>query len=222
MRPPLRGAFRLDPRTKRLTYSGRQINLSFFAPRPSGHHRAVDLPALDGEIQQAMEAGTVTHVGWLGAYGRAVIMLGASGREYVYPHLKLYLVKRGQRVAEGQSLGRTGCSGNCSGPHEHLEIRLRAGDRTTCMDPYWLVAWLAQGRATKVNPYPRPSSSGYKRGAIGYPVLWIEWATKGAAPNGVFDAAVEARVKAFQRANGIRATGVCDTATIRKLALVTR
>lgn len=41
-----------------------------------------------------------------------------------YAHLSAQLVKRGDAVKQGQVIGRTGNSGNSTGPHLHWELRL--------------------------------------------------------------------------------------------------
>jgi murein DD-endopeptidase MepM/ murein hydrolase activator NlpD len=39
-----------------------------------------------------------------------------------YAHLSSAAVKPGQRVERGQFIGRTGSSGNSTGPHLHFEV----------------------------------------------------------------------------------------------------
>ncbi len=43
----------------------------------------------------------------------------------MYAHLSRVGVRVGQWVEAGQRIGRVGSSGRASGPHLHLEVRLR-------------------------------------------------------------------------------------------------
>ena len=82
----------------------------------------------------ASEAGTVDQLQyWDGktktgmqSYGNMVRIrhnnYNGSKLETRYAHLKEYLVKNGQHVYEGQLIGYSGATGNCSGPHLHFEV----------------------------------------------------------------------------------------------------
>ena len=71
----------------------------------------------------ASEAGRVTHSGWLGDYGRVVIVKHARGYSSVYAHNRRNRVAKGQFVEKGDVIAEVGSSGNASGPHLHFEIR---------------------------------------------------------------------------------------------------
>lgn len=58
-----------------------------------------------------------------GGYGRWVRIDHGDGRSTLYAHLDSTAVKVGQRVAQGEMLGRLGTSGNSTGPHLHYEQR---------------------------------------------------------------------------------------------------
>jgi murein DD-endopeptidase MepM/ murein hydrolase activator NlpD len=72
---------------------------------------------------RAAEAGRVTHSGWLGDYGRVVIVKHAGHYSTVYAHNRANKVRKGQFVEKGDVLAEVGSSGNASGPHLHFEIR---------------------------------------------------------------------------------------------------
>jgi murein DD-endopeptidase MepM/ murein hydrolase activator NlpD len=42
----------------------------------------------------------------------------------LYGHQSQILVSVGQHVTKGQVIGRVGCTGTCTGPHLHYEVRI--------------------------------------------------------------------------------------------------
>lgn len=88
-------------------------------------HEGVDIAAPPGTPVRAADAGTVVLAGWYGAYGRTVLIDHGGGRRVtLYGHLARISVREGQRVAKGQVIGTVGCSGRCTGPHLHFEVRI--------------------------------------------------------------------------------------------------
>jgi murein DD-endopeptidase MepM/ murein hydrolase activator NlpD len=71
----------------------------------------------------AVSNGTVSRAGWSGDAGRLVAVRHASGYESLYLHLSSVAVRVGQRVSQGELIGRVGSSGLSTGPH--LDYRLR-------------------------------------------------------------------------------------------------
>ncbi len=91
-------------------------------------HTGLDFKAPWGSPVYAVMAGRVVKTAIHPAYGRMVILRVAPGVTVWYCHLSSVLVKPGDVVA-GQMLGRVGRSGNATGPHLHLEVRV--DDRPT-------------------------------------------------------------------------------------------
>lgn len=89
----------------------------------SGYHTGVDFLVSTGTAVHAVAAGTVVTAGWGGSYGYQVVIRHADGHYSQYGHLSQISVKAGQRVNEGQRIGRSGATGNATGPHLHFEIR---------------------------------------------------------------------------------------------------
>ncbi|MGW0391743.1 transglycosylase family protein [Streptomyces sp. NPDC003042] len=93
----------------------------------SGYHTGVDFPVPTGTSVKSVGPGTVLSAGWAGAYGYQVVIKHADGRYSQYAHLSALGIKAGQQVSGGQRIGRSGSTGNSSGPHLHFEMRTGPG-----------------------------------------------------------------------------------------------
>ncbi|ARX88146.1 peptidase [Streptomyces alboflavus] len=80
-----------------------------------------------GTSVKAVASGTVVSSGWGGSYGYQVVIRHTDGKYSQYAHLSALTVKAGQQVGPGQRIGRSGSTGNSSGPHLHFEIRTGPG-----------------------------------------------------------------------------------------------
>jgi murein DD-endopeptidase MepM/ murein hydrolase activator NlpD len=89
----------------------------------SGYHTGVDFLVSTGTSVHSVAAGRVVTAGWGGSYGYQIVIRHADGRYSQYAHLSQISVKAGQQVNEGQRIGRSGATGNVTGPHLHFEIR---------------------------------------------------------------------------------------------------
>ncbi|MFD9904411.1 transglycosylase family protein [Streptomyces sp. NPDC059063] len=92
-----------------------------------GYHTGVDFPVPTGTSVKAVAAGTVVSSGWGGSYGYQIVIRHTDGRYSQYGHLSALTVKSGQKVVPGQRIGRSGSTGNSTGPHLHFEIRTGPG-----------------------------------------------------------------------------------------------
>jgi len=106
-----------------------------------GYHTGVDFPVATGTTVKAVGAGRVVTAGWGGSYGYQVVIRHADGRYSQYAHLSAISVKAGQSVGGGQRIGRSGSTGNATGPHLHFEVRTGPGFGSD-VDP---VAYLRAG-----------------------------------------------------------------------------
>jgi murein DD-endopeptidase MepM/ murein hydrolase activator NlpD len=87
-------------------------------------HKGIDIASYYGAPIRAAGDGEVEFAGWdSGGYGRMIIIYHRDGIESVYGHLSSIDVKVGDKVKKGQVIGYEGCSGLCTGPHLHFEIR---------------------------------------------------------------------------------------------------
>jgi murein DD-endopeptidase MepM/ murein hydrolase activator NlpD len=87
-------------------------------------HTGLDFRGDVGEAIRATAAGTVTHTGWSGGYGKMVEIDHGNGLSTRYGHLSSIDVEVGQRVRSGQIVGRIGSTGRSTGPHLHYETRI--------------------------------------------------------------------------------------------------
>jgi murein DD-endopeptidase MepM/ murein hydrolase activator NlpD len=98
-------------------------------------HTGIDIGAPYGSTVKAARHGEVLYVGTREAYGLIVIIDHGNSLATVYAHLSRAFVRPGQSVATLGSIGAVGCSGWCTGPHLHFEVRV-SGQPTNPMN--WL------------------------------------------------------------------------------------
>ncbi|MFD4576979.1 transglycosylase family protein [Streptomyces sp. NPDC058417] len=106
-----------------------------------GYHTGVDFPVATGTSVKAIGSGEVVSAGWGGSFGYQVVVRHPDGHYSQYAHLSAISVRDGQSVAAGQRLGRSGSTGNSTGPHLHFEVRTGPGFGSD-VDP---VAYLRAG-----------------------------------------------------------------------------
>lgn len=87
-------------------------------------HTGLDLAASSGTIVKAAASGTVSFVGWKGSFGKLIVIDHGGGVQTYYAHLSAWSVYSGQSVSQGQVIGNVGSTGNSTGPHLHIEVRL--------------------------------------------------------------------------------------------------
>lgn len=88
-------------------------------------HRAVDIGAPTGTPVVATGDGTVIYSGTRGGYGKFVKIDHGThdGKKIMtaYAHHSALLVKKGQRVKQGDVIGKVGSTGHSTSPHVHYE-----------------------------------------------------------------------------------------------------
>ncbi|MFE6508604.1 peptidoglycan DD-metalloendopeptidase family protein [Nocardioides sp. NPDC057767] len=94
----------------------------------SSTHTGLDFAAPYGTPIRSVARGTVTEVGWGGAYGNRTIITLDDGTEIWYCHQSDYGVSVGQTVSPGEVIGYVGSTGNSTGNHLHIEVRPGGGD----------------------------------------------------------------------------------------------
>ena len=87
-------------------------------------HLGVDYAAAQGTPVRSVGLGVVESAGNMGGYGNAVVIKHNNGHSTVYAHLSKMLVRKGQSVSQGQTVGLVGATGWATGPHLHFEFRV--------------------------------------------------------------------------------------------------
>jgi murein DD-endopeptidase MepM/ murein hydrolase activator NlpD len=87
-------------------------------------HQGIDYAAPTGTRVRSVGDGIVETAGWKGGYGNVVIIRHHGQYATVYAHLSRVAVRRGQRVAQNDTIGAVGQTGWATGPHLHYEFRV--------------------------------------------------------------------------------------------------
>jgi murein DD-endopeptidase MepM/ murein hydrolase activator NlpD len=87
-------------------------------------HTGIDYGANEGVAIRASADGVVVSASWFGGYGNATIIDHGGGIATLVGHQSSMSVSAGQKVTQGQTVGRVGCTGDCTGPHVHFEVRV--------------------------------------------------------------------------------------------------
>ena len=99
-------------------------------------HAGRDLAAPEGTPVVAALEGTVVSSGLAGGYGLAIELDHRNPlRRTLYGHLSELYVKAGDRVRQGEVIGRVGSTGLSTGPHLHFEVRLPADGGWVAVEP---------------------------------------------------------------------------------------
>lgn len=125
-------------KSSKMSYQNVPINISFIRPISgvitsrfgsiskvrTGAHKGLDIAAPTGTSIAAAASGTITFSGYAGSLGNLIIISHGNGIETYYGHCsKLYGVE-GQQVNQGDIIAAVGSTGNSTGPHLHLEIKV--------------------------------------------------------------------------------------------------
>ena len=84
-------------------------------------HDGIDIPAPSGSKVYASHKGTVVGSRYSSSYGKFIIIENGLWAT-LYAHLSRSLVKRKDKVHQGQLIGYSGSSGAGTGPHLHFEL----------------------------------------------------------------------------------------------------
>jgi murein DD-endopeptidase MepM/ murein hydrolase activator NlpD len=121
-------------------------------------HLGVDYAAPTGTPVRCVGDGVVEFAGVQNGYGNVVIVRHANDRTTLYAHLSRIDVERGERIEQGQRIGAVGSTGWATGPHLHLEFRVRGEHQ----DPLKVAK---ASEAVTIDPAERPELAALAKSA---------------------------------------------------------
>ena len=105
----------------------------------SGANEGINIALPEGTSVKAAESGVVAYAGSeLKGYGNLVLIRHPNGYVSAYAHNGEVAVKRGETVKRGQTIAKSGQSGNVASPQLHFELR----KGSTPVDPTGYLAGL--------------------------------------------------------------------------------
>ena len=96
---------------------------SGFGPRWGTMHYGTDMAAKHGSAILATADGVINFAGWEKGYGKLIKIKHDFGYETRYAHLSKINVSVGQKISQGDRIGKMGNTGRSTGTHLHYEIR---------------------------------------------------------------------------------------------------
>ncbi|MBN1679998.1 MAG: peptidoglycan DD-metalloendopeptidase family protein [Anaerolineae bacterium] len=126
-------------------------------------HHGVDMPNDIGEPIHAGGSGVVAFAGnganvvggtdldIYPSYGNVVLIehdFGYRGQKIwtLYAHMSAITVQQGQRIQAGDVVGLIGGTGDVSGPHVHMEVRMGENDYFAVVNPLlWIAPYIGHG-----------------------------------------------------------------------------
>ena len=86
-------------------------------------HTGIDIKGNRGDIIKCAGAGKVVYSGWMGGYGKVLVVEHSNGQSTLYAHCSTLLVGKGANVSSGHLIAKVGTTGRSTGPHLHFEVR---------------------------------------------------------------------------------------------------
>ncbi|MEX0849929.1 MAG: M23 family metallopeptidase, partial [Gaiellaceae bacterium] len=119
-------------------------------PYAGGQHRGIDVALGGATVVRAPSAGEITFAGQVPTHGRTVSIATDDGHKASLTHVGLLLVRRGDRVTEGQPVADAGPSGDAEHSVPYVHLGVRVGDSDAYVDPVSLLP-------PRVAPSPPPA-----------------------------------------------------------------
>jgi len=93
-----------------------------FGGRKSTFHDGIDIGNNVGTEVVTAADGKVISSGWIGVYGKMIVIDHGNGFVTKYGHNSSLLVKKGDEVKKGDTIALLGNTGRSTGPHLHFTI----------------------------------------------------------------------------------------------------
>ncbi|MFW5998277.1 MAG: peptidoglycan DD-metalloendopeptidase family protein [Halanaerobiaceae bacterium] len=87
-------------------------------------HNGLDIAVSLGTNIRAAAAGEVVHSGWLGGFGKTVIIDHGKEVTTLYGHNSRLVVSAGDKVNVGEVIAKAGSTGTSTGSHLHFEVQV--------------------------------------------------------------------------------------------------
>jgi murein DD-endopeptidase MepM/ murein hydrolase activator NlpD len=129
-------------------FNPNRLHPIFKTSRP---HRGIDYAAKTGTPVFATGDGRVITASYNNASGNYVVLQHGQAYTTKYLHLSKKHVKKGQRVAQGQIIGKVGSTGYATGPHLHYEFLVSGVHR----NPSTILNKLPKARSIEVSELNR-------------------------------------------------------------------
>ena len=112
------------------------------------NHLGIDLASVAHSPIPASNNGKIAFTGYMGIYGKTVVIDHGFGLFSTYSHLSAIDVQKGQMVSKGDVIGRTGSTGLAGGDHLHFGIIVH----NTFVNPveWWDASWIKNNISTKI------------------------------------------------------------------------
>jgi murein DD-endopeptidase MepM/ murein hydrolase activator NlpD len=124
-------------------------------------HLGFDLAKLAHSPIPASNDGKVIWAEDLGIYGNCIVIDHGFGLQTIYGHLSEFLVKKGDMVIKGQTIGKTGSTGLAGGDHLHFSMQVDGVqvNAVEWWDPHWVKDRILSKMGTEIAASDTPSPS---------------------------------------------------------------
>ncbi len=86
-------------------------------------HTGIDIKGERNDPIKAAASGRVIYSGWMGGYGKVLVIEHNNGQSTLYAHCSTLMAAKGASVSSGQVVAKIGTTGRSTGPHLHFEVR---------------------------------------------------------------------------------------------------
>ena len=124
MTTPRRWTTPPQPPLSSITLTSQYGKSRVYNGQPRAGHNGADIRAVTGTNIRAPFAGTVVLTGFHYYAGGSVYIDSGNGVITAFFHLSQINVKKGERVAKGQVVAKSGATGRVTGPHLHYSLVL--------------------------------------------------------------------------------------------------